>query len=138
MGPPRKPVASCQALCLQSLEKATEAFVKKATEEISLAENQRLEESIYRVQVYLFHSIPRCLCSPLAKSYLQALINWLKTGSNLSDTELKDSVYIALRLAEVIANDRLETLDLSDVPKQIRSCLYSRLYFKIPFLKFNF
>ena len=41
--------------------------------------------------------------------------------------EFNDTLYVGLRLAEVIANDHVDHLDLSQVPKQIRSCLYGCL-----------
>ena len=111
-------MASCQALSLQTLEKATGNYIKQATEDFVLAENL-LENSIKKVQTYLFHSIPRCLCSQVAKSFINALISWLKLSLNISTLtnektgEFSDSMYIGLRLAEVIANDHIDQLDLS-------------------------
>ena len=83
MAPRRKAVASCQALSLLTLEKATANYIKQATEDFVLAENL-LECSIKKVQAYLFHSTPRCLCSKVANSFINALTSWLKLSSSIS------------------------------------------------------
>ena len=83
MAPRRKAVASCQALSLWTLEKATANYVKQATEDFVLAENL-LECSIKKVQAYLFHSTPRCLCSKVANSFINALTSWLKLSSSIT------------------------------------------------------
>jgi len=141
MAPRRKAVASCQALSLKTLEKATGNYIKQATEDFVLAENL-LENSIKKVQAYLFHSTPRCLCAQVAKSFINALTSWLKLSIKISTKltnehtgEFNDSMYVGLRLAEVIANNHVDHLDLSQVPKQIRSCLYGCLK-KMPNLKY--
>ena len=108
MAPRRKAVASCQALSLRTLEKATGNYIKQASEDLVLAENL-LESSIKKVQIYLFHSTPRCLCSQVATSFINALTSWLKVCSNQSScmttskdnkggqtgsSEFNDSMYI--------------------------------------------
>ena len=112
-------MASCQALSLKTLEKATGNYIKQATEDFVLAENL-LENSIKKVQAYLFHSIPRCLCAQVAKSFINALTSWLKLSIKISTKltnehtgEINDSMYVGLRLAEVIANNHVDHLDLS-------------------------
>ena len=79
-----------------------------------------LENSIKKVQAYLFHSIPRCLCAQIAKSFINALTSWLKLSIKISTKltnehtgEFNDSMYVGLRLAEVIANNHVDHLDLS-------------------------
>ncbi len=64
------------------------------------------------------------LCTNLTQVYIRALTDWL---SHCFDHAHNDTSYIAIRLADVIANDTLEILDLSSMPKQIRSCLYNSL-----------
>ena len=83
MAPRRKAVASCQALSLLTLEKATANYIKQATEDFVLAENL-LECSIKKVQAYLFHSTPRCLCSKVANSFINALTSWLKLSGSIT------------------------------------------------------
>ena len=130
MAPRRKAVASCQALSLKTLEKATGNYIKQATEDFVLAENL-LENSIKKVQAYLFHSIPRCLCAQVAKSFINALTSWLKLSIKISTKltnehtgEFNDSMYVGLRLAEVIANNHVDHLDLSQ----------ARISYQVPFI----
>ena len=129
MAPRRKAVASCQALSLKTLEKATGNYIKQATEDFVLAENL-LENSIKKVQAYLFHSIPRCLCAQVAKSFINALTSWLKLSIKISTKltnehtgEINDSMYVGLRLAEVIANNHVDHLDLSQARILSIKCL---------------
>jgi hypothetical protein len=82
---------------------------------------------IKEVQQYLFHSTPICLCSRLAEMFLNTLQAWLYLNTSNEHTDLTDSMYVGIRLSEVIANDTIQSLDLSSVPKQIRSCLYGCL-----------
>ena len=133
MNPPRKPVVSCQDWCLKSLETFSEAFIKNVTtfytsgDLLIYKDPAVLEKCIAQYRTYLFHSIPVNLCSVVSKSFLQALMSWLgqtNFSSNDPQSELNDSVYIGLRLAEIVAHEKIQDLDLSKVPKQIRSCLY--------------
>ena len=133
----RKPVPSCQIFCLKSLEKATGNYIQLATEEFHSGREyggileHKVEASIREVEAYLFHSTPISLCSKVSESFLVALSGWLKNAKVQLDqddsSELNDSMYIAIRMAEVIANEKIQRLDLSSVPKQIRSCLYGVL-----------
>ena len=145
MAPRKKPVLSCQFSCLRALEIASQNYIKNATKNlISNPEGGgggikelELESSIKNVQKYLFHGMPKCLSSRITQSFLNSLQDWLlQQNMHHQDQqiELKDSIYIGLRLAEVIAHEHLEELDLSRVPKQIRSCLYGCMK-KCPNLK---
>ena len=138
MAPRKKPVLSCQFSCLRALEIASKTYIKNATKNlISYGSSSgldvvgikelELESSIKIVQKYLFSGMPKCLSSRITECFLNSLQDWLLQQQNFQDqqiSQLNDSIYIGLRLAEVIAHDALEALDLSQVPKQIRSCLY--------------
>ena len=113
MAPKKKKVPTCQFFCLKSLQKALNNYIKNATEgcqkqnqdfgTLSILEHN-VEENVRTVQQYLFQSTPICLCSKLAETFLKALKQWLSVNISNEITELTDSMYVALRLSEVIAN----------------------------------
>ena len=148
MGPRRKPVATCQALCLRTLENVVENYLKQITlqnefpNELenhtglsckSLNIENLIEEHMKQIKSYLFYHTPRNLCSKISLTLIKALTHWLNKmtlNNNMTNNfthELNDSAYFGLRMSELIANDTVEDLDLSQVPKQIRSCLYGSL-----------
>ena len=61
----------------------------------------QIEERISKVQQYLFHSTPICLCSRLAEMFLNALQAWLYLNTSNEHTDLTDSIYVGIRLSEV-------------------------------------
>jgi hypothetical protein len=130
---PRKAVPNCQQFCLHALQDLSAKYIRTAPDQYHNGGvlELKLEASVRQVQHYLFHSTPTSLCSRVAIVFLKALKSWLdstrSTINNDQQTEINDGMYIGLRLAEVVANDRIEALDLSCVPKQIRSCLYGCL-----------
>ena len=79
---PKKPVPSCQNLCLKALEIASKNYIQNATKNLSNSSSGllelELENSIKIVQNYLFHSTPTCLCSRITQSFLTSLQNWLQ------------------------------------------------------------
>ena len=61
----------------------------------------QIEERISKVQQFLFHSTPICLCSRLAEMFLNALQAWLYLNTSNEHTDLTDSIYVGIRLSEV-------------------------------------
>ena len=79
---PKKPVLSCQNLCLKALQIASKNYIQNATKTLSNSKSGllelELENSIKSVQFYLFHSTPTCLCSRITQSFLMSLQDWLQ------------------------------------------------------------
>ena len=93
MTPKRKEVPTCQFFCLNVLQNTVGHYIKNATEKYQ-NENfggileHKLEDSVKEIQQYLFSSLPLCLCSRLAETFLQALQNWLSLNISHDYTEL--------------------------------------------------
>ena len=146
MAPKKKKVPTCQFFCLKSLQKALNNYIKNATEgcqkqnqdfgTLSILEHN-VEENVRTVQQYLFQSTPICLCSKLAETFLKALKQWLSVNISNEITELTDSMYVALRLSEVIANHTIGNSPITPITLIISQKITLKNFVKSTLLYYN-